>query len=110
MGDKAHCSPASLSFAQPVANDSVDPMVGGAEPTQLHPLAILNLLGIRVSPLDGDVRVGVGVDEDVEGAVAVELGEEGDRGGDLAEDGGDLGLDLGLGLVRVLLRCPRRGT
>lgn len=52
---KGHCSPASSSFAQPVANDGVDPMVGGTETTQLHALAILNLLGIRVSPLDGDV-------------------------------------------------------
>lgn len=74
-------------------------MVRRAEAPQLHPLAVLNLLCVRVAPLDGDVAVGVGVDEDVEGAVAAELGEEGDGRGDLAEDGGDFGLDLGFGLL-----------
>lgn len=76
-------------------------MVRRAEASQLHPLAVLNLLGVRVPPLDGDVAIRVGVDEDVEGAVAAELGEEGDGGGDLAEDGGDFGLDLGFGLFFV---------
>lgn len=65
-------------------------MIRGAEASQLDPLSVLNFLGVRVSPLDGHVRVGVGVDEHVESAVAVELREEGDGGGDLAEDGGDL--------------------
>lgn len=73
-------------------------MAGGAEAAQLDALAVGNLLGVAVAPLDGDVTVGVGVYEHVEGAIAGELGQEGDRGGDLAEDGGDLGLDLGLGL------------
>lgn len=73
-------------------------MVGSAESSQLHLLAILNLLCVRVTPLNGHLAVGVGVDEHVEGAVTVELGEEGDGCGDLAEDGGDLGLDLGLSL------------
>lgn len=73
-------------------------MIRCAEPSQLHPLPVLNLLGIRISPLDGHLAVGVGVDEHVEGAVAVELGEECDARGDLAEDGGDFGLDFLLGL------------
>ena len=74
-------------------------MIRGAEPSQLDPFAVLNLLCVRVPPLDGDVAVCVCVDEHVEGAVTGELGEEGDGGGDLAEDGGDFGLDLGFGLV-----------
>lgn len=76
-------------------------MTRRAKAPQLHPLAVLNLLGVGITPLDGDVAVGVGVDEDVEGAVAAELGEEGDGGGDLAKDGGDFGLDFGFGLFFV---------
>lgn len=74
-------------------------MIRRAEPPQLHALAVDNLLGVAVAPLYRHVAVGVGVHEHVEGAVAAELGQEGDRGGDLAEDGGDLGLDLGFGFV-----------
>ncbi len=65
---------------------------------QLHLLPILNLPRIAVAPLHGHLRVRIGVDEDVEGAVAgVELGEEGHRGGDLAEDRLDLGLNFFFG-------------
>jgi len=85
--------------AEAVAHDGVYAMVRGAEAAQLDVLAVCNLFCVRVAPLDGHVRVGVGVDEHVEGAVAAELGQEGDGRGDLAEDGGDFGLDLGLGLV-----------
>lgn len=76
-------------------------MIRRAEASQLHPLPVLNLLGVRVPPLDRDVAIRICVDEDVEGAVAAELGEKSDGGGDLAEDGGDFGLDLGLGLFFV---------
>lgn len=86
---------------QSVADNRIDAVIRRAEASQLHSLAILNLLSVGVSPLDGDVAVRIGVDEDVEGAVAAELGEEGDGGGDLAEDGGDFGLDFGLGLFFV---------
>ena len=89
-------------------------MVIRAEAAQLDALAVLDLLGVAVPPLDGHLAVGVGVDQHVEGAVAVELGQKGHAGGDLAEDGGDLGLDLGLGLVErggLLLRGGgRRGV
>lgn len=74
-------------------------MTLGTKPPQLHPLPILNLLGVAVAPLDGHLGRRVGIHQDVEGAVAaLELGEEGHGGGDLPEDGGDLGLDLGFGL------------
>lgn len=76
-------------------------MVRRAEAPQLHSLAVLNLLGVGVPPLNRNVAVCVGVDEDVEGAVAAELGEECNGGGDLAEDGGDFGLDFGFGLFFV---------
>lgn len=46
-------------------------MTGSAEPAQLNPFAILDLLGIAVAPLDGNLAVGVGVDEDVERAVTI---------------------------------------
>ncbi|PMB65381.1 Ubiquitin carboxyl-terminal hydrolase 14 [Beauveria bassiana] len=72
-----------------------------AESTQLHALAILNLLGVRVPPLDGHVAVGVGIHEHVEGAVAGQLRQEGDGRGDLAENGGDFGLDLLFRLFRL---------
>lgn len=73
-------------------------MTTRAKTPQLHPLAALNLLCVAVAPLERHLAVGVGVDEHVEGAVAVELREEGDARGDLAEDCLDLGLDLGFGL------------
>lgn len=74
-------------------------MAGGAEAAQLDALAVLDLLGVTVAPLDGDLAVGIGVDEHVEGAAAVQLRQEGHARGDLAENGGDLGLDLRFGLV-----------
>lgn len=73
-----------------------------AEAAQLDLFPADNFLAVAVAPLNGDIRVGVGVDEHVEGALAaVQLGQKGDGGGDLAEDGGDFGLDLGLGLFWV---------
>lgn len=82
------------SICQAVAHERVNLVVTCAEPAQLYPLAVLNFLGITVPPLDGHIAVGVGVDEHVKGAVAGELGQKGDGGGDLAEDGSDLVLDL----------------
>lgn len=73
-------------------------MIRSAETPQLHPLAVLDLLGIRIPPLDGHIRVGVCVHQDVERAVSVQLRQERHGRGDLPEDGGDFGLDLGLGL------------
>lgn len=95
-------------LGQPVADKGIDAVVRGAEASQLHPLAVDDLLCVTVAPLDGDIAVCVGIDEHIEGAVAVELREEGDGGGDLAEDGGDFGLDLGFGLFLGLWLLGRR--
>ena len=76
-------------------------MIARAETPQLHLLPILNLLGVAVPPLHRHLRVRVRVDQDVERAIArVELGEEGHRGCDLAEDGLDFELDLLFGFLR----------
>lgn len=88
-----------MLITQPVAHQCIDPVIGSAEAPQLYSLSVLNFLRVRVSPLNGDVAVGVCVDEDVESAITSELREEGDGSCDLAEDGGDLGLDLGFGLI-----------
>lgn len=93
------------SIRQPIANKRLNPMRVGTEPPQLHPLPALNLLGVAVPPLHRHLRVRVGVDQHVEGAVARELREESHRGRDLAEDGGDLGLDLLFRLFGVSGRC-----
>ena len=75
-------------------------MVARAETPQLHLLPVLNLLGVAVPPFHRHLRVRVRVDQDVERAIArVELGEEGDGGGDLAEDGLDLELDVLFGFL-----------
>jgi len=86
--------PQPPSVRQAIADQCVDAVVAGAKAAQLDALSVGNLLGVAVTPLDGYVAVSVSVDEHVEGAVACQLGEEGDRGGDLAEDGGDLVLYL----------------
>ena len=74
-------------------------MVVGAEASKLDLLGVFNLLGITVAPFHRYIGVCVSVHEDVECAVAVENGEEGDRGSDLAENRLDLFLDFLLGLL-----------
>ena len=74
-------------------------MIRRAETPQLYALPVGDLLGVAVAPFHGDLAVGVGVDQHVEGAVAGQLREEGHGRCDLAEDGGDFGLDLCFGLV-----------
>src|SRR3569833_248980 len=78
-------------------------MARSREAAQLDALAVGNFLGVAIAPLNGHLAVGVGVNKDVESTVTGQLWEEGDRGSDLAEDGGDLGLDLGFALI-----CGRR--
>lgn len=69
-------------------------MISSAETPQLHLLPILDFFGVAISPLYWDVRISVSVDKDVESAIAVELWEERHGGGDLSENGLDLGLDF----------------
>lgn len=95
------------TISLPIIHRRSNTMVTRAKPPQLHPLPAHNLLAVAVAPLDGHFGVGVGVHQHVESAGAsVELREEGDGGGDLAEDGGDFGLDLCFCFVR---RCWCRG-
>ena len=101
--------PAVFSVHQFVAHQSVYLMVARAEPPELHPLSVLDLLRIAVAPLDGNFAVGIGVDEDVEGAVACELGQERDRGCDLAENSGNLVLDFLFRLFNCRRRRPEHG-
>lgn len=74
-------------------------MIRRTKSPQLHPLPILNLLRVRIPPLHRNIRISIGVHQDIEGAVSGELWEESDRGSDLAEDSCDFGLDLCFGLV-----------
>lgn len=75
-------------------------MISSAETPQLHLLPVLDLFGVAISPLYRNVRISVSVDKDVESAIAIELWEEGHGGGDLSENGLDLGLDFLLGFLR----------
>ena len=80
-------------------------MIARAETPQLHLLPVFNLLGVAIAPLHRHLRVGVRVDQDVERAVArIELRKEGHGGGDLAENGLDLKLDVLLRLLGGWLR------
>lgn len=95
-----HVPPSPFSEITPIIHRRPDIMILRTEPAQLHALAADDLLAAvgAVAPFHGHVAVGVGVDEDIEGVgAAVELREEGDAGGDLSEDGGYFGLDLGFG-------------
>lgn len=81
-------------------------MIARAETPQLHLLPVFNLLRVAIAPLHRHLRVGVRVDQDVERAVArIELRKEGYGGGDLAENGLDLQLDVLLRLLRGWFRC-----
>jgi len=81
-----------------------------AKTPQLHLLPILNLLRIAISPLQRHFAVGICIHQHVECAIcAIERGEEGHGGGDLAEERLDLGLDLGVGFGGVGWGCGGGG-
>jgi hypothetical protein len=84
-------------------------MIARAEASQLDLFAVLNLFGVAVAPFKRYFRVGVGVDQHIEGAVAVQHGQKGYRCRDLSEDGLDFRLYLRLGLFfwRVIAPVPR---
>ena len=109
------CSTVSPPFSQlpsstrhhdlPVTHKRINPMITRAETSQLHFLAIFNLLGVAISPFHWHFRVRVCVDQDIERAVACfQLWKEGHGGGDLAEDGLDFELDFLLCLFGGWLR------
>lgn len=74
-------------------------MVVCTETPKLYLLGILDLLGIAVTPFYRNIGVGVGIHKDVEGAIAIQNGEEGDRGCNLAENSLDLLLNLFFSLL-----------
>ena len=82
-------------------------MIARAKAAQLNPLTVHNLFCVAVAPFYRHVAVCIGVHEHVERAVARELGQEGNRGGDLSEDCGDLVLDF---LFRLLGLSSVRGS
>ncbi len=72
-------------------------MITRTKAPQLHLLAALNLFGIAIAPLEGNLAVRVRVHEHVERAIAVQLRQEGHGSGDLPEDGLDFFLDFFFG-------------
>lgn len=94
-------NPPNLLICKPVANKSIDSMITRTEASQLHFLAILNLLCIAISPFHWHFRVSVRVDQDIECAVSgIELREKSHRSCDLAENGLDLELNFFFCLFR----------
>lgn len=92
-------APSPRSVGQAIADERIDAVTLGAETAQLDALPIDDFFGVAVAPLNGHLARGVGVDEHVECAVAAaQLGQEGDRRCNLPEEGGNLSLDLSLGL------------
>lgn len=89
-------------ISQSVADKRANTVVVGAEAAELDFLGVLDLLSIAVTPFHRDIRVSIGVDEDVESAIAIENGEEGDGGSNLAENGLNLFLNLLLRLFNGL--------
>jgi hypothetical protein len=71
----------------------------------LHFLGVLDVFGITVTPFQRNFGILVGIDQDIEGAVAIKHGQECDGSCDLAEDGLDLLLDVLICLFICLLGC-----
>lgn len=91
----------------PIAHQRIHTVVACAEAPELHLLAILDFFGVTVSPFHGNVRVGIGVHEYIEGAIAVQHGQKCHRRSNLTEDGLDLSLNL---LIRLLLDWALRSA
>jgi hypothetical protein len=85
-----------LFCIQSVTHHGINSMIHGAETPQFNIFSVLDVLGVAVSPfLVWDIGVGVGIDEDVESTPTFQHWQEGDRSGNLAYNGLDLGVDLG---------------
>lgn len=76
-------------------------MVVRTEASQLYLLRVLDLFRVAIAPFNGHFGVGIGVNENVEGAVSIKHGKECDGCCDLAENSLYLILDL---LLRLLDR------
>ena len=93
-----HLHHATPSSSEPITNKRINPMTTRAKTPQLHFLPTLNLPRITVTPLQRHVRICIRIHQDVKGTFpCVELWEKCYGGGDLSEDGLDLGLDLSFG-------------
>lgn len=81
-----------ISEIAPIVHCCANIMIRRTETTQLYSLTADNLLAAvsTITPLYRYIAVGVGVYEHIKGVRAgIELWEEGDASGDLAEKGGD---------------------
>lgn len=85
-------------FPNPITHERINSVITRTKTPQLHLLPILDLSRIAIPPLHGYLAVRICIHQDIKAAVTVKLREEGDRSGDLAEDGLNLGLDLCLSL------------
>lgn len=94
----ANTPPVTL-ISQAIADQRLDPVIICTKASQLHLFSILDFLSVTVAPFNRHFGVRIGVDQDVEGAVAVQNGEEGNGRGDLAEDCLDFILNLFFGLL-----------
>lgn len=74
-------------------------MVICTEAPQLHFFGVFDLFGVAVAPFDRHFGIRISVDQDVEGTVSVQNGEESNGRSNLAEDCLDLVLDLFFGLL-----------
>lgn len=57
----------------PVAHQRIHPMVTSTKAPQLHLLTILDLFGVAIAPFNRYIRIGVGVYQHIERAIAIEL-------------------------------------
>lgn len=53
-------------ITEPVANQCINTVITGAEAPQLNLLPTHNLFRIAIAPLNRDIRIGIGIDKNVE--------------------------------------------
>lgn len=83
----------------PIAYKRINPMIARTETSQLHLFPVFDLFSVAITPFNGNIRVGVRIHKYIECAITVELWKKCHGGGDLTENGLDLGLDLLLRLI-----------
>ncbi len=88
-----------------IANQRLHPMIARAETSKLHLLAVFDLLGIAISPFQGYLGLGICINEDIEGTIPIQHGQERDGCGDLSKDGLNLALNLLFSFLGRLLAC-----